>query len=354
MNQNKFLKIFAFFAFAVLLGASCWATVESLHLLLPEWPIILFWAVAIIFFVAASLGSKLIVDSLSQRVFVDNKAWRFLGGVFLMIAFWICFSLPTNTHTFFYRSVINDKVTNDISTTRGYLGQIRNNTRHQDQAQIKINDLENQVEILLGELEAEIMNDANPGFGPTAKEILRKFANLLDAPEVAPLSHKGGAMSKQERIKLCDGYRKKIYLERDKRAAKIKQSIKTPIQENIQEADIADRNLAIAKDNIANKTLNLGDAKDAAEVCDKLNDGYTAIKKNANFVNFQSELDEAKYTAENPVTEVRRMLSVIDVWKDFFAGKYAGFGFIFWIIISALIDIAGFIFFDIAFKQEEF
>jgi hypothetical protein len=48
------------------------------------------------------------------------------------------------------------------------------------------------------------------------------------------------------------------------------------------------------------------------------------------------------------------MRSVVEVWKDFFAGKYAGRGFIFWIIIAALVDIAGFIFFDIAFRKEEY
>jgi len=53
------------------------------------------------------------------------------------------------------------------------------------------------------------------------------------------------------------------------------------------------------------------------------------------------------------VSRTKKMLSVIDVWKDFFAGKYAGRGFVFWIVISALVDIAGFIFFDLAFAKRE-
>lgn len=48
------------------------------------------------------------------------------------------------------------------------------------------------------------------------------------------------------------------------------------------------------------------------------------------------------------------MLSVIDVWKDYFAGKFKGRGFLFWIVISILIDVAAFIFFDIAFKKREY
>jgi hypothetical protein len=54
------------------------------------------------------------------------------------------------------------------------------------------------------------------------------------------------------------------------------------------------------------------------------------------------------------VSKTEKMRSVIEVWKDFFAGKYAGRGFVFWIIIAALVDIAGFIFFDIAFKKEDY
>jgi hypothetical protein len=54
------------------------------------------------------------------------------------------------------------------------------------------------------------------------------------------------------------------------------------------------------------------------------------------------------------VSKTTKMLSVIDVWKDFFAGKYAGRGFTFWIVIACLVDIAGFIFFDIAFAKKEY
>ena len=47
------------------------------------------------------------------------------------------------------------------------------------------------------------------------------------------------------------------------------------------------------------------------------------------------------------------MLSVIDVWKDFIAGKYEGRGFAFWVIVAILVDIAAFVFFDITFKKRE-
>jgi hypothetical protein len=52
------------------------------------------------------------------------------------------------------------------------------------------------------------------------------------------------------------------------------------------------------------------------------------------------------------VSKTEKKRSVIEVWKEFFAGEYAGGSFVFWIILAALVDIAGFIFFDIAFKRK--
>ena len=184
----------AFVAFATV---SCWATAESLHLLLSTWPPAMCWIVTIGFFIIASLGTKMIVDSLNQNIYLENRGMRLTGGIIIILIFWLICSMPTNTHTFFYRTVINDKVTTDISTTRGYLGQIKNNTNNKTQATIKVNELKNSVDVLLGELEAEIKNEANPGFGPKSKEILRKLAAQLGVDKIEPLTFKG--TSKQDR-----------------------------------------------------------------------------------------------------------------------------------------------------------
>ncbi len=338
----------AFIAFA---AVSCWATAESLHLLLSSWPLAMCWVVTVGFFIIASLGTKMIVDSLNQDIYLEKRGLRLVGGIVIVLIFWLICSMPTNTHTFFYRTVINDKVNTDISTTRGYLSQIKNNTNNKTQATVKVNELKNNVDVLLGELEAEIKNEVNPGFGPKSKEILRKFATLLEVDKVEPLSYKG--TSKQDRDKLCDAYRTKIYILAENRATNIMAHILSPNSDNIKEVKRDDENLALVKKYIGDKTINLNDAEDVEDVCDKLNTAYNTVKKNSDFVNFSSKTDEANYTADNPVTKVKRMISVFDVWEDFMAGEYAGHGFMFWIIISILVDIAAFIFFDLAFKKRE-
>ncbi len=54
----------------------------------------------------------------------------------------MCCSMPTYTHTFFYRTVISDVTNNDIQRTTDYLAQIKENTNNKEQAQIKVRQLE--------------------------------------------------------------------------------------------------------------------------------------------------------------------------------------------------------------------
>jgi CRISPR/Cas system-associated exonuclease Cas4 (RecB family) len=352
MNQTNYLKLFSIAAFIAFAAVSCWATAESLHLLLSSWPAYMCWIVTVGFFVIASIGSKMIVDSLNQNIYVEKRGFKLVTGIIILLVFWLVCSFPTNTHTFFYRNVINGVVTNDISTTRNYLSQIRNNTNNKNQAALKVNELKNDIDSKLGELEAEIKNEANPGFGSKSKEILRQFASLLGVAKIEPLSYKG--RTKQEREKLCDAYRNKIYILYESKAANIRNNILSPNPQNLKIVEADDKNLELVKQYIDDGTLNLNDANDIKDVCDKLNAGYNSVKNNRNFVNFASEADEAAYTANNPVTKVKRMVSVFDVWEDFIKGEYDGHGFLFWIIISILVDVAAFIFFDIAFAKRDY
>ena len=68
MEQKNYLKILWVAAFAAFAAVSCWATAESLHLLLSTWPLAMCWVVTIGFFIIASIGTKMIVDSLNQNL----------------------------------------------------------------------------------------------------------------------------------------------------------------------------------------------------------------------------------------------------------------------------------------------
>lgn len=351
MNENNYLKILSIIGFLVFAAISCWATSASLHLLLPTWPYVFCWAITIGFFIIASLGTKMIVDSLNQNIYMERRGTTLLGGIFLVLIFWLLFTMPTNTHTFFYRNLIDDWVTNEIATTQGYLAQIKDGTVTKKMINDRVTNFKNQVEVKMGELENEIKNEERPGFGPKAKEILGQFATMLDVVKVEPLSYSG--TSQQDRQRLCNAYRAKIFTLRD---IKIRNMINEMTPTNNNYRKVADRdwkNLDLVKQNIDKKNLSLTDADDMKTICDKINQGYSTIKMYNQFVEFKNNSDRTVYTADNPQTNVARLLSVYDVWIDFLAGKLGGLVFVFWIFISVLIDSAAFIFFDISFRKRD-
>lgn len=351
-GENKFLKLFYIIAFVAFACVSCWATAESLHMLLPTWPLYAVYVVTIGFFAIASLGTKMIVDSLNQNIYLEKRGLRLIGGIVIILVFWLVCSMPTNTHTFFYRSVANGIAKEDIQTTTGYLNQLINDTQIENQIKAKQTELDNKVKAKLTDLETEIKNEAQPGFGPKSKEILRQFAELLDVPRVEQLTYK--STSEQQRQKLVDMYRTKIFALAETKKQAIRNSMEAANKEEYQKAaKNAAKNIELIAEQMNNDPSALNSVPFAHEVDNRLLTGYATIKTYNNFVSFENEASKARYTAEHPITRVKRLMSVFDVWGDTFKGVYKGHGFIFWIIISILVDIAAFIFFDLAFKKED-
>lgn len=353
MGENNYTKLIYIACFIVLAAISCWATSESFRLLLPTWPPIICWLITIAFFVVASYGTKLIVDSCNKDIYMEKRGTSLIIGVILILCFWLVCSMPTNTHTFFYRSYIDNKVSTDISKTQGYLAQIKNNTKIDQLIQAQCTDLDNKVNMKLGDLRAEIDNEVNPGFGPKSKEILKDMAEILGVAKIDPLSHANGAISKQQRQMLNDGYRQKILELAKSKKENIKLSLTPTNNEYRRVAETDYKNLNYLRQYVQDGTLDVNDPQDIKTVCDKLNQGYNTVNTYRQYVIFQSEEDEAQYTSANPETRVRRMLNVYDVWMDFIHGEFPG-SFIFWIVISILVDVAAFLFFDFAFKRTEF
>lgn len=332
-------------------AVSCWATAESLHLLLPNLPLVMCWAVTIGFFFIASWGTKMIIDSLNQSIYMEKRGATLLGGIVIVLVFWLFCSMPTNTHTFFYRNLIDEKVTNDIATTQGYLTQIKDNTVTDAKIKARCAEVEKQINIKLQSLEAEIKNPLNPGNGPETEMILGEIAQILGVNKINKLSGAGNSVS--ERNKLYQAYRDVILLQLDNKKMNIVKEM-LPTNDNYRKIASKDlKNLELIKEYKDKGQLLLTDADDVKTVCDKLNQSYSTIKTYQQFVDFKNEADKDIYTSPNPQTKVSRLLSVYDVWVDFLTGKQGGLAFVFWIIISILVDVAAFIFFAIAFKKRD-
>ena len=62
------------------------------------------------------------------------------------------------------------------------------------------------------------------------------------------------------------------------------------------------------------------------------------------------------YKPDSNVYRSDRLIKVTKVWEDYFKGEFNSTDYTlwYWILLSVIIDIAAFVFFDIAFKREEF
>lgn len=341
MEQKKYLKIGSVVFFLILAAYSCWATAHSLHLLMPKIPYVLVWGITIAFFIVASYATKMITDALNQNIYQENRKAKLGIGIVLLLIFWLICSMPTNTHTFFYNQKVGDVVTQDIMVTEKYLTQLAN----REVTDPAFDNVKKQVDSLTVKMNDEfngIDTSGKRGNGPYVMKCLREISNIL-----------GSDISIDTRTNVLDRKILKKYNSNITKALEEVQRTKYQTQDYLSAKEMLE-DLDAMKDTIRAMV----NANEVYEDVIKQTEGvlqgaYALIKNNSKFVDFD-ENDVEIYTAENLVTRTKRLLSVFDVWVDFIKGRYAGSGFFFWIIISILVDVAAFIFFDLAFKKEEY
>lgn len=346
--MNKFKVIGSAALFLIIAGISCWATEKSLHMLLPAgWPEILVWGITIAFFIMASLGTKFIVDALGSKTFIENRRGMLIGGILLVLFFWLLMSMPTNTHTFFYNDKIGSTVSKDIEVTNKYLQQIvdigSSTTPVYDEEGQRLKDA---VEEQRTHIVKQFNGAEAPfkrGNGEKISDHLKAINNLLNSSIKQDLRFNSADPA------ILNGYQ----IEIDKALA---HALKT---HSISEQSVANarrqiKRLTALSDSIKDHLASGSLGEDEIRQCEKeLKDGYNIVYMNKDFVQFDPTTDDEEvYTKENADTRTKRLSSVIDVFfVDFMQGKYPA-SFWYYVIISILLDVAAFIFFDIAFKKQ--
>lgn len=346
--MNKFRVIGCSLAFLILAGISCWATEKSLHLLLPAgWPEVLVWGITIAFFVVASIGTKMIADSLFSSDFIDNRKGKLWGGILLVVFFWLIMSMPTNTHTFFYNDKIGSTISEDIKTTNKYLQQVVDmgisSTMVLDEEGKKMKDA---VEEQRRHIVAQFNGDEAPfkrGNGKKIGEHLEIINKTLNS------SIQQDPRYNSQDPTILNGYQVEI-----NKALSHALRTHTISEQSVQAARKQIKRLSALNDSIQDHVASASLNEDEIRQCEKeLKDGYNIVSNNKTFIHFDKNTeDEQIYTKENGETRTKRMASVIDVFfVDFLSGKYPG-SFWYYVILSILVDIAAFIFFDIAFMNK--
>ena len=345
MEQKNYFKLFCAIAFVAFAAVSCWATVESLHLLLPDIYLIFVWIVTVGFFFISSLGSKMIVDSLNNNVYFEHRGLRLLGGIVIMIIFWLIFSMPTNTHTFFYKDNIKDVAIRDLEKTDDYLRMLETDELAIATIEHDWAVYENEVWGIYQEICNEAANPSRPGIAQYVENLLQKLDGKLGMKvgRVTPKSNNVKGWNEVLEI-----YRNNIEVMLEKKKTEyigrfvvISPEVKNKIKGLRKNISI------VLKDIHDNQNIN---DKLAMNMKDVLSKSYALIEQYSNHVEFKD--DDKDVYAGNAQSSTIRMLSVFDIWMDFFNGRIAQGKFAFWMIISILVDVAGFIFFDLAFKKE--
>lgn len=353
MEQKNYFKLFCAIAFIAFAIVSCWATVESLHLLLSakdsNIPIVFVWIITIGFFFIASWGSKMIVDSLNSHVYTENPGLKLTGGVIIMIIFWLLMSMPTNTHTFFYKDTIKDVAIRDLEKTNDYLRTLETDEIAMATIEHDWAIYEREVWTIYNNMLNEVNNPNRPGIGDHVENYLKQLETKLEMKEkITRIPPKTNTLKGWHTV--MELYRSTIINELDKKkkeyitrfvviTPEVKEKIKN-YRENIRRVLNDIHKMSSINDKVmVNAGLVLSESYG---LINQYSDGHLKLDEN-----------DKKIYAGNVESKTARMLSVWDVWMDFFNGRIARGKFVFWMILSILIDVAGFIFFDMAFKREE-
>lgn len=358
MRSLNITKIIAILAFLGLAGFSCFWTAESLYIWQPSITIYGAWMIAVIFFIVASICFGNLLKSLDRQEDFYGKLFGRTGAFFLaffgLMVFWLCVSLPTNTHTLLYRASIRNIITSDLNRTQGYLQGLKDNNVEIKKINQKYKSKNEAVDAHILRLIAEIDNPSAIGIGNRFETVLVELDRTLSTDVNNPTKLQRVAnvgKTRSQWLTTINYYQSQAYEQLklyrascDKEIAAIKATMGSKELEGL----IANNKLAL-KD-ITNMKGVDNDIIQAA--IEDLNNGYAYIKANSQYINFK-EGDKELYTRDGAMPEAKEMLSVPDVWKDYLTtDKYAGHGFIWWVLIALLVDISGFIFFNMAFNRK--
>lgn len=350
-DVKRFVCILFFLALA---GFSCFWTAESLFIWQPEITKVGAWLIAIIFYIVASLSFIKVHKSLDRREDfygkIGGRGGSFLVGFFGLLIFWLFVSLPTNTHTLLYRAAIKDVVIEDLMSTKGYLTALRDNNLKEQEILNSFERTKHNVTTLLISLNNEIDDPRNQGIGPDFRSILNRLniELMLEGEAKIPMpTHPGTTRGEwqdtynhiENQVNAHLENMAKKYEDEINRIGIDKGLLTNCIREH-ENVLKAVRNMKGIDNDILKNAMNA------------LSSGYAAIKADFDKVPVSKDLE--RFTRDGAIPKAKEMLSVPDVWADYFTtNKYDGHGFIWWVLIALLVDLSAFVFFDIAFGKNK-
>ena len=195
-GENKILKIFSLVAFVAFAAVSCWSTTESLflsleHAEIPKW---VFWIAVVGLYVLTSYCFKMMIDSFDQNVYMEHRTLKFVVGLLGILLLWIAFSMPTNTHTFFYKQMAKDVAVKELTHVDAELLKLSSENAFHETYNAEWHAYETKVLGGLAAIKAEIADYQNIGMGDKAEARVAEVEDLLGVKtktiaRLKPLNH---------------------------------------------------------------------------------------------------------------------------------------------------------------------
>lgn len=330
MGNNNFLKLGAVVLWLAVSIASCYLTVESFYLL-TGWSRWLLWIMASAFFVLSSVGMTFIYDSFNSNSDLrnDERTPCFVTGLLIVLAFWGIFSLPTNAHTLYLQENAIEVVKKDLTKAQKELDNLSNR-------EIAIIDQDQKIKnvrTLLSDLEVEYLNPSRRGLGWRCDTIIARIENELSNTE--------------EKFKIDKS--------RGRTAKESFEHIERQVENKLENSVIKDltERLNISEEHQIQMKATSRKINNLLKHIDKMNPS-TAVEKSQKPLESACSLLEtytkkAEHKFDN--TETAKLKNVYGVLFSWFKGDLKGQGFAIWFVISILIDLAGFLFATIAYRN---
>lgn len=345
MNKINYSRIIALLAFIALAGFSCFWTAESLFIWQPSITIYGAWMLAIVFYIVASICFGKILKAFDKNEDFYGKIGGRLGSLvigFLGLTLFWGISFATNTHTLLYRASIENVITDDLNRTQSYLTDLKDNNVEIKKIEQKYQAKSDQVSAHIARLIAECEDPSNPGIGIRYNTILAELELVLGQP--------------LQRVKTIGKTRAQLLITTEhyhRQAREILKVEKAKCNAEIRKVKATMNSKALANlmtnNDIALSDINRMEGINhdiiAAAVND-LDNSYSFIKSQSKYLEFKDN-DREKYTKEESIPEAKKMLAINKVWRDFLTtDKFDDHGFIWWIAVALMVDLAAFIFFN--------
>lgn len=347
-GDNRFLKIFSLVAFIAFAAVSCWSTTESLFLTLenaqiPKW---VFWIAVAGLYVLTSICFKMVLNSFNQNIYVEHRTAKFVIGLLGVIVMWIAFSMPTNSHTFFYKQMAKSTAVKEMKHIDVQLEDLSNEEAFLASYNAKWNAFQSDVAMDLDQLKHEIDNPQQYGFGPEAEAKLAKIEDDFGLKTGTITRRATRNTRKEERNAVCQYYDNVVKEQLD-------------VKKQQHDVEVA-KSLADFRRRMSNVGPIRSAIKTTLEQLDDPKYDKEAVLKNARLVigRAYAELESqfnGLYKYDENVYRSDRLVKVTKVWGDYFKGKFKNTDYTlwYWILLAVIVDIAAFAFFSIAFKKEE-